>query len=112
MKVPNLSRQLVLESAVRQSDNAGGYVESWAALGSLWAAVTARTGRERAEVGMPISTMNWHVVVRAAPVGALSRPKAGQRFREGARVFAIRAVAERDPFGRYLTCFAEEEVAT
>ncbi|MBI6630429.1 head-tail adaptor protein [Pontibaca salina] len=111
MKLPNLSRLLELESPVRQPDNAGGYVESWATLGCVWAEVTIRSGRERAEVDMPVSTVRWRVVVRASPVGASSRPKAGQRFREGVRVMAIRAVAERDPFGRYLTCFAEEEVA-
>lgn len=42
-------------------------------------------------------------------VRAVARPKPGQRFREGSRVFAILAVAERDPAGRYLTCFCREE---
>jgi head-tail adaptor len=51
-------------------------------------------------------------VVRGAPVGVPSRPEAGQRFREGSRVYRIEAVAEKDPQGRYLTCFATEEVAT
>ncbi|MFD1511059.1 head-tail adaptor protein [Lacimonas salitolerans] len=32
------------------------------------------------------------------------------RAREGARIFRITAVAEGDLRGRYLTCFAEEEV--
>ena len=38
------------------------------------------------------------------------RPVPGQRLRDGARIFAIRAVAERDGDGRYLTCFTQEEV--
>jgi len=50
-------------------------------------------------------------VVRGAPVGHSTRPRAGQRFVETGRIFHIEAVAERDPRGRYLTCFAEEEVA-
>lgn len=112
MSAPHLFRLLVLESPVRQPDNAGGYVENWTALGSLWAEVTLRSGRERDEAGMPVSAVGWKIVVRSAPVDALSRPRAGQRFREGARLFVIEAVAERDPFGRYLTCFAREEVAT
>jgi head-tail adaptor len=33
------------------------------------------------------------------------------RFREGDRAFPIQAVSERDPAGRFLTCFAIEEVA-
>lgn len=112
MRVPHLSRSLVLESPVRQPDNAGGFVETWTALGSLWADVTLRTGRERDEAGAPVSTVGWKIAIRSAPVGAPSRPRPGQRFREGRRVFVIQAVAERDPFGRYLTCFVEEEVAT
>ena len=36
------------------------------------------------------------------------RPIAGQRFREGARIYPIIAVAEADPEGRYLVCYAEE----
>ena len=45
------------------------------------------------------------------PPGCEARPRPGQRFREDARVWRIRAVAEAYPAGRYLTCFAEEEVA-
>ncbi len=112
MSVPHLTRFLALETPVRQPDNAGGYVETWTVLGNLWGDATLRTGRERDESGAPVSTVGWKIVVRSAPVGAPSRPKPGQRLREGARVFVIQAVAERDPFGRYLTCFAEEEVAT
>ena len=56
--------------------------------------------------------MSYRIVVRAAPMGSDARPRPDQRFREGARVFAIRAVAEEDAAGRYLVCFADEEVAT
>jgi head-tail adaptor len=54
---------------------------------------------------------SYRIVVRAAPPGAPSRPQAGQRFREGGRLFAIRAVAEAGGAGRFLVCFAEEEVS-
>ena len=57
-----------------------------------------------------LSAVPYRVTVRGAPVGSPSRPKAGQRFREGTRLFLIQAVTERDQFGRYLTCFAREEV--
>ncbi|MGB4908701.1 MAG: head-tail adaptor protein, partial [Tabrizicola sp.] len=52
----------------------------------------------------------YRITVRGTPTGSPSRPKAGQRFREGTRLFLIQAVTERDQFGRYLTCFAREEV--
>ncbi|SMX42059.1 head-tail adaptor protein [Actibacterium lipolyticum] len=107
---PNLTRRLVLEEPVRTSDGAGGFVESWAVLGTLWAAVKPGTGRERAGEFATLSRVPYRITVRGAPVGAPSRPKAEQRFRDGARVFRILAVTEADAQGRHLTCFAEEEV--
>ncbi|MFT7595414.1 MAG: head-tail adaptor [Paracoccaceae bacterium] len=111
MSAPHLNRRLALEAPVRAPDGAGGFSESWAVLGEVWAEVSARTGRERAVAGGPVSAVGYRIVVRSAPVGAASRPLPEQRFREGARLFIIQAVADRDPVGRYLTCFADEEVA-
>jgi len=111
MTVPHLNRRLVLEAPVRTPDGAGGFSESWAVLGEVWAEVNARTGRERAVAGGPVSAVGYRIVVRAAPVDAASRPLPEQRFREGERLFVIQAVADGDPTGRYLTCFADEEVA-
>lgn len=111
MTLPHLNRRLALEAPVRQQDGGGGFVTLWQTLGTLWAEVTARTGRETAIADAPISAMSYRIVVRAAPVGALERPKPEQRFREGDRIFRILAVAEEDPAGRYLTCFATEETA-
>lgn len=107
-----LDRLLVLEESQRQADAAGGYTQTWVPLGEVWAEVTARTGRGAEFGALPTGRVNWRIVVRGAPVGVPSRPEAGQRFREGSRVFRIEAVAEKDPQGRFLTCFATEEVAT
>ena len=54
--------------------------------------------------------MPLRITVRAAAVGDARRPKPGQRFREGGRLFRILAVSERDTGGRYLACMAREEV--
>ncbi|MEM6940556.1 MAG: phage head closure protein [Pseudomonadota bacterium] len=109
MTLPKLNRKLVLEAPDRVSDGAGGYTEGWIVLGTLWAEINARTGRETASIGAPVTRVGYKIVVRGAPFGAPSRPMAQQRFRDGARIFNIEAVAERDPEGRYLTCFVEEE---
>ncbi|TDE40318.1 phage head closure protein [Antarcticimicrobium sediminis] len=111
MSAPVLARQLLLETPVRLPDGAGGVIESWTPIGALWAEVRPRTGRERAEAGTPVSTMGYRIVVRGAPVGSVQRPTPEQRFRDGARLYRIRAVAERDPAGQFLICFADEEVA-
>ena len=111
MSAPHLNRKLVLEAPVSEADGAGGFVETWRVLGTLWAEVTARSGTERAIAGVPVSRVGYRIVVRGASEGSSMRPKPDQRFREGNRRFVIRAVADRDPRGRYLTCFVDEEVA-
>ncbi|MBI1416683.1 MAG: head-tail adaptor protein [Limimaricola sp.] len=111
MTAPRLNRPLVLEAPVRQPDGAGGYGQTWQALGTLWAQVAARTGREVADVTAPVSRVAYRITVRAAPVGAPSRPRPEQRFRDGQRILSILAVAEADTEGRWLICDAEEEIA-
>jgi SPP1 family predicted phage head-tail adaptor len=111
MKSPRLNRKFVLEKQTQIPDGAGGFVEQWDTLGTLWADLSARTGRDRSEQGAPVSHVGYRIMVRSAPAGNLARPVPGQRLRDGERIYAIRAVAEEDPEGRYLTCFADEEVA-
>ncbi|MGH1465770.1 MAG: phage head closure protein [Cognatishimia sp.] len=112
MKMPELNRKLTLQDAQKVTDEAGGYTETWIDLGTLWAEVKARTGRERARArkGVGLSRVDYRITVRAAAFGAPSRPVAGQRFREGTRQFRILAVTEQDTSARFLTCFATEEI--
>lgn len=105
-----LTRRMVLEGAQQVPDGSGGFVETWVALGTLWAEVKAGAGRERRGEGATVSAVRHRVTVRAAPVGSSSRPLPGQRFRDGERVFGIEAVVEGR--GAYLVCTAREEVAT
>ena len=109
MTSPVLNRQLVLEAPQRVSDGAGGFTQSWVALGSLWAEVKPGSGRERDGGVLTVSRVPYRITVRGAPEGSNARPTPEQRFREGSRVFDILAVTERDQHGHFLTCFAEEE---
>lgn len=110
MNAPHLNRALVLEGVVRTPDGAGGFTEVWTTLGTLWAEALPGSGSDVLGEERMLSAVPYRVTVRGAPFGAPSRPKAGQRLREGARLFLIQAVTERDPDGRFLTCFAREEV--
>ena len=110
MSAPRLGRALVLEALERVADGAGGYSETWVPRGTLWAEVTAGAGRLAEGEDVAFAQVPWRIVVRGAPVGAPSRPLPEQRLRDGMRVFVILAVAERGLDGRYLTCFAREEV--
>ncbi len=108
----HLNRKLVLEEAQRTSDGAGGYVESWTALGTLWAEIKSGSGRETSEDFLTVSRVSMTITVRGAPVGSKRRPKPEQRFVEGGRIFTILAVSEADAQGHYLTCTAREEVTS
>lgn len=110
MILPNLNRRLSLETPQKVPDGAGGFTVNWFSLGTLWAEVDARTGRERAEGAAPISAVSYRITVRAAPIESPSRPKPEQRFRDGSRIFWIRAVIEDSSTNKYLTCLADEEV--
>ena len=109
MRAPRLHRRLALEGEVVTPDGAGGFARSWALRGHLWAEVAPGSGRESGGVEVPLSTQPFRITVRGAAQGAFSRPVAGQRFRDGSRVFSILAVTERDADGRYLVCAAREE---
>lgn len=111
MTPPRLNRALVLEERGTAPDGAGGFVETWIPLGTLWADVQLRSGRATGGQDAALGLTACRIFVRAAALGAPSRPRPGQRFREGTRVFAIQAVAEAGADGRFLVCFAEEELA-
>lgn len=111
MRSPRLSRRLQLEAPVRNPDGAGGFVTTWTTLGTLWAELEPGTTRVAAQPGGTESRLPIRVVVRAAPLGAPRRPVAGQRFRDGTRLYAIASVTQADPLGRFLTCLAHEELA-
>jgi len=112
MAVPRLNRPLVLEVPQRSPDGAGGFVETWEARGTLWAGLSARTGREAEGEATSVGRAAFRITVRAAPQGSPRRPQAGQRLRDGARIFSILVVTEQDPGARFLTCWTEEEVVT
>lgn len=106
----HLTRALLLETPGRVADGAGGFARQWQAMGTLWAEVVPGRGAGAAGADAPLSRVPYRITVRAAPPGAPARPRPGQRFRDGARLFRILAVTERDARARFLTCFAEEEL--
>lgn len=111
MSAPRMNRVLALEDPVTAPDGAGGFAQNWTVLGHIWADVQFRSGRETQIGGAAGSLTAYRITVRGTPVGTAMRPRAGQRFREGARLFRILSVGEKDAEGRFLTCIAQEEAA-
>lgn len=106
--LPRLLRKLDLEEARREPDGYGGFATRWEKLGIQWAHISTRSGNETFIGGKVRPKVAYRIIIRATPFGSPSRPKPGQRFREGRRVFAILTVSEADPEGRYLEILAEE----
>jgi len=104
-RMVRLDRRLVLEDPMRDPDGAGGFTETWTALGHVWANVVPQSGRETGD----ISAMRYRITLRRAPFGAPSRPRPDQRFRDGNRIFQIEAVTDLHDDPRHIVCFALEE---
>lgn len=103
-----LGRKLELEARVRTDDGAGGFAGVWSSLGTHWGAVEPSTGRLERGEDAARSRASYRITIRAVPPGSSARPVAGQRFREGSRVYAIRAVLDASD-ARFLTCYVDEE---
>ncbi|MBM7068037.1 phage head closure protein [Actibacterium sp. 188UL27-1] len=112
MGVPNLSHRLELQTPERAPDGCGGHITTWTTVGTVWAEIHAGRGRERIRAALTFSTVPCRIIVRAAPVGSLARPRPEQRFRVGNQAFRIMSVADSDVSSRYLTCMAEEEAVS
>lgn len=108
MRGLRLNRALLLEAPQRVADGAGGFAEGWQTLGTVWAEVRPGAGRMAGGIEVAVPVQALRITVRGVPQGHGLRPAPGQRFRDGARIYAIGAVTERDAAGRYLTCAAEE----
>lgn len=107
----SLNTPLVLETGARLADGMGGARVEWRALGVLYAELRADPPREVAGQTGQAPRIVWRIVTRGFGVGDPRRPCPGQRFRLGARLFRIEAVAELGARGRYLQSRATEEVS-
>ncbi|MEZ5923909.1 MAG: phage head closure protein [Hyphomicrobiaceae bacterium] len=102
-KIGELTRRVVLEDLVRTPDEAGGAVESWTAIATLFAAVRALSGSEGARFDRIDARVTHEIVIRHR-----SDVRPAMRFRLGPRLFEIIAARDDDGRRRHLTCLVEE----
>ncbi|MFN3672650.1 MAG: phage head closure protein [Bosea sp. (in: a-proteobacteria)] len=101
--VSAMRRRLLLEAPVETSDGLGGTRSSYRQVAALWAQVEWVSGLERWREGRPEQigthriTLRWRAGIDAS-----------QRFRDGERIYAIRALGDPDGGRRRLVCLAEE----
>lgn len=98
-----LNQRLMLEAPVETADGAGGVTRTYESVATLWAAVTPVSAREEtaaAQRGMNIT----HRIALRFSADITSR----HRFRDGARIFRIVSLRDRDGRRRFLQIEAEE----
>ncbi|MBX9874523.1 MAG: phage head closure protein [Beijerinckiaceae bacterium] len=102
-RVGALRRRLLLEAAVTTPDGLGGTTQVYETVGAVWAQLEWIAGGERWRRGRPEQVATHRVTLRwRAGVDA------GQRLRDGDRLFDIRAVADPDGGRRRLVCLVQE----
>jgi head-tail adaptor len=103
-------RRLVLEAFEPTPDGGGGMTGAWRALGVHWARLHPLSARQRAIGEAARSEITHRAVVRWSAPETPSRPRPGQRFREGTRIYAVAGVAEADQQRDALLCWVCEGV--
>lgn len=99
-----LRARLTLERPVETGDGQGGVERHYETLAILWARVEPVSAAYREEAGAARVSVTHRIRLRRRDDIA-----GGMRFRNGARVFAIRAWRDPDESGRYTLCDCEEE---
>jgi SPP1 family predicted phage head-tail adaptor len=98
-----MRRRLLLEAPVSVPDGLGGATQSYKTVAALWAQVEWLSGGEHWRMGRPEQIATCRVTMRwRAGVDA------GQRLRDGERIFDIRAVSDPDDGRRRLVCLVAE----
>ena len=102
-RVGALRRRLLLEAAMATPDGLGGTTQVYETVAAVWAQFEWIAGGERWRRGRPEQVATHRVTLRwRAGVDA------GQRLRDGDRLFDIRAVADPDGGRRRLVCLVQE----
>ena len=99
----DLRTRLVLEAPSRESDGGGGADVTWETVAQVWAAVTPLAGSEAPELDRVAGRLSREIVIRYRGDVTLA-----MRFREGTRVYDIRAAFDPDGRRHWLRCLAEE----
>lgn len=98
-----LRSEVSLEACTTESDELGGFTESWAETASLFARIEPVSATSIFGAGQTLETITHTVTLRHRD-GVAS----GMRFRKGSRIFGIITVHDPDETGRYLVCRAKE----
>lgn len=100
-----LNRRLVLEAPVESADGAGGVVRSFETMATLWVSVTPVSAARQIEAARLGARVTHRLHLRFS-----SDITTRHRFRDGARLYRIVALRDRDGRQRFLEIEAEERI--
>lgn len=98
-----LRRRLILEAPAATPDGIGGAIQSFAVVAAFWAQVQWLSGSERWRGGRPEQFATHRVILRWR-----AGMDAGQRLRDGERLYEIRTIGDPDGGRRRLVALVEE----
>ena len=99
-------REVTLEAAVLVADGAGGHVQEWEEVATLFARIEPLSATSRFGADQTLETVTHRVTLRHRD-GVTS----GMRLTRLGRIFDIVTVHDPDETGRYLVCRVREEGA-
>lgn len=99
----DLRTRLTLEAPSRADDGGGGAEVTWETVAEVWAAVRAVSGNEAFDLDRVAGRLVREIIIRYRADVTLA-----MRFREGARVYDIRAAFDPDGRRHWLRCLADE----
>ncbi|MEO1198086.1 MAG: phage head closure protein [Pseudomonadota bacterium] len=100
----DLHHRLTLEMPIDVADGGGGTTRTWQQLTVLWGAVRGTSGRSATRAGSEAASRTHDIIIRYRTDIA-----SDMRFRLGARLFRIIAIADPDGRAAWLVCNVVEE---
>ena len=101
--IGDLRHRVVLESAVRTSDGAGGATIVWTPVATVWAAIVPSGGAESFLLDRVAGAISHEIWMRFR-----SDVRPDMRITFGTRNFDIRAVFDSQDRGHWLKCLCQE----
>lgn len=108
MDAGQLNSRVTLQSRVTTQDTAGGQVETWVDVATVWASIAPATGRELLSAQVLHIDAPRTITLRWQPIFANPQTVAAMRIRYGSRVFDIHSSVNEDEARRWLTLLCSE----
>jgi len=108
-RIGSMRERVSVQQEGRTDDMGGGYALSWTTMATVSARVRPLTGREMAARGALEASQMYEVTIRRPVDYAINT---GMRLLWGSVALNIRATANNDERGEFITCTCESGVVT